>query len=140
MQCQALHSLEHFHPLCSPLNTACFGPSSACSPQLSPTHGSSYWLGGLSFGFFFFFTTFYFKRTGLQSTTSMQKQNQTSTTVQRKCQTHSLAHSTPCHSILQQQSWRQQLLKQTGSLTPGATEIPRSSVGDESKDDTLTWI
>lgn len=88
----------------------------------------------------FSFTTFYFGRTGLQSTTSMQKQNQTSTSLQRKCQTHSLAHSTPRHSVLKQQSWRQQLLKQTGSLTPGATKILRSSVGDGSKDDTLKCI
>lgn len=94
----------------------------------------------LGFVGFCSFTTFYFRRTGLQSTTSTQKQNQTSTSLQRKCQTHSLAHSTPRHSVLKQQSWRQQLLKQTGSLTPGATKIPRSYAGDGSKDDTLQCI
>lgn len=59
MQRQAVHSLEHFHPPCSPLSITCFGLSSACPPQPSPTHGSSYSIGVCWFLVLVFFFPFH---------------------------------------------------------------------------------
>lgn len=110
---------------------------------LSPTHGSSYsigfcWFFVLIFSFFFFLPPHFIL--GGQDYRAHQYAKNKTKQVQlcRGSARHTVCHKT--HPALQQQSWRQQLLQQTGSLTPGATEIPRSYAGDESKDDTLKCI